>query len=109
MKHVLLGAALLLSSCGNSATDIELTGQLKAAGVATNLICPDYFYLDMSMGVIKDGTGSVSKDDIFVTLYGRQEYKKYQELAKVGAIITVHANMRRAAFCTETYIMIKEE
>jgi hypothetical protein len=102
-------AVLSLGACGNSAVDGELIGQVKKVSHVTPLICPDYYAVDVSMGVMRNGTGSMSTQDMWLTVADFQALAGLQKMASDGSLVKVHYNTRRAAFCTEDYILTAAE
>lgn len=95
----------LLSSCGNSSVDGEAIGQSKKVTYVTPVFCPDYYAFDMSLGVIQNGSGSVSTQDFWYTVYDPIIIAKLKNAVKIGAIVKIKYTARRFAVCTEDYIL----
>jgi hypothetical protein len=100
-----LASLLLLANCGDSARDGELVGQVKKVSIITPLLCPDYYAVDVSLGVMRNGTGSMSTQDMWFTVRNTQDIAALRKMAEDGSLVKVHYNTRRAAFCTEDHIM----
>ena len=104
----LVGAAILaaaLTSCGYSGIDGEGIGQAKKVTRVTNLFCEDYDAFDMSLGVMQNGTGSVSTQDIWFTVPDRTLIPKLRDLVARGVVVKVTYDTRRVPFCTEHLIL----
>jgi len=101
MKIVFLSflAVSLLASCGYSARDVEAIGQVKRVVHNTPLICGDFIDVDISLGVMRGGVGSMSTQDILVNVNKEQEatLKKANES---GALVKVTYDRQRFAICT---------
>jgi len=95
MRNALLTLALVvgLAACGNSSTDNELTGQVKKVVHNTPIICPNYVTADLSLGVMRNGVGSMSSQDVWVTVEDKDQIKLLEEAAKSGAIINAKYNV----------------
>lgn len=111
MKRLLiLAMPLVLSGClGYSAKDGEAIGQAKKVSVTTPLICPDYYALDISLGVMRNGVGSMSTQDMWFTVQDIADIQKMKEAVERGAIVRVHYDTVRAAFCVEDHIVTSFE
>lgn len=84
--------------CGWSAREVTGSGQVKKVSKHTPIICPDYYEVDISMGVMRDGVGSMSHHDI--TLYIDDKFAKdLQEAAKAGEIVDFTYDVRRIELC----------
>lgn len=103
----LFGAAalILLFGCGNSSTDGELTGQVKKVTHVTPLICPNYYAVDISLGVMRNGTGSMSTQDMWLTIRDDRDMSFLRNVAENGQLVKVHYDTKRMAICTEDHIL----
>lgn len=68
MKRILMIAVLTLplalGGClGHTSRDNEAVGQVKRVHNNTPLLCPDYKDVDISLGVMRNGVGSMSTQD----------------------------------------------
>jgi hypothetical protein len=105
MKKVFcLALTLCLAGCGYTSRDGEMIGQAKKISMRTPLICPNYYALDISLGIVRDGTGSMSTQDVWLTVYDLNDLDKMKAAVAAGAIVRVHYDMRRMAICTEDYV-----
>jgi hypothetical protein len=107
MRRFLKSAALitLLAGCGNIAIDGEAIGQAKKVTKTTNILCPDYYSFDMSLGVLQNGTGSISKEDVWMTIEDVRLVPAINAAVDRGAVVKVRYNERRVPFCSDHYIL----
>jgi hypothetical protein len=100
-KILLVVFAVSLSACGKSSMGSEMTGQVKRVNHSTPLICPEYYDADISMGVMRNGVGSMSTADEWMWVPDRTMYAKLKESAESGALVKVTYDIHRIAFCHE--------
>lgn len=101
MIAAMLALSTALTGClGHTAVDNELVGQVKKVKAITPLLCPDYKIADISLGVIRNGTGSMSKEDVWVYVASDTDYKALASAAGSGQVVKVVYSTRRAGFCT---------
>lgn len=101
--------ALLLAGCGDSAHDGDLIGQAKKVTNVTPLICRDYIAFDVSLGVMKGGSGSMSSQDMWFTVRNQSDVATLEKAVAQAAIVHVKYDTRRFAICTEDYILTSIE
>lgn len=95
-----------LSGCfGYTAKDNELTGQVKKVTNQTPLICPDRVDADISMGVMRNGVGSMSAQDIWFSVPGKEDQAALRKAAESGEIVTVTYDVARVTFCMNDHIV----
>lgn len=93
---------ILLSGClGYSSKDNEMSGQVKKVNHNTPLICGNFDDADISLGVMHNGTGSMSTRDEWVYVPNPEDYKILQEAAKTGDIVKITYDQARTTFCVE--------
>jgi len=109
LRAAIVGVALLLAGCGNSAQDGEIIGQAKKVTHRTPLICPNYVAFDLSLGVMKGGTGSMSTQDMWFTVAHESDIEALTKAVQAGAIVRVKYDTRRIAICTEAEILTAVE
>jgi PBP1b-binding outer membrane lipoprotein LpoB len=111
MKRTLIfvSAAILLSGCGNTEFDNELVGQAKKLAQATPIICPDYKRFDVSLGIMRGGTGSMSNQDMWLTVTNEGDLSIIKRAVETGAIVKVKYNTRRLATCSDDHWMTSIE
>ena len=109
IKNLAIVALLCLGSCGYSAMQSELVGQAKKITMRTPLICDNYMSFDVSLGVMRGGTGSMSTQDMWLTVQNMNQLDTIKKAVETGALVKVTYNSRRMAFCTDDHIMTNIE
>lgn len=84
--------------CGWSGMDITGSGQVKRVSKVSPMICPDYYAVDISLGVMRNGVGSVSKEDMILYLPDNMLIDM-KRAAESSAIINFVYNERRSSNC----------
>ena len=100
---IIAATAIALSGCGYSSRDNEVIGQVKRVMNNTPMICGDYYDADISMGVMRNGVGSVSKEDMWVVIPG-DKVAEFKKLAESGEPVKVVYDIKRLAFCTTDHV-----
>lgn len=100
MKKVSLCVAMLvLSGCGYSSQNNELIGQIKKISHETPIWCPNFTAVDVSLGILRNGVGSMSTEDLWLYVsdpYVLDTIKKAQE---ANAAVKINYGIRRISFC----------
>ncbi len=110
MKKVLLASLVLsLSACGYMSKDNELIGQVKRVKNQTPLVCPDRIEADISLGVMKNGVGSMSTEDVWVRIDDKDLIAKVKAANESGAIIKASYDKKRFVWCGEQNFLTKIE
>lgn len=101
MKKLVLGLMFLVG-CGYSSVDNELIGQVKKVKHMTPIVCYDYSTADVSLGIMRNGVGSLSNQDVWLTVPEKleEEFKKANES---GAIVKIKYKEWRATLCIPEY------
>lgn len=104
MKRKMLLAGLLaltLTGCGYSGYDIETVGQVKKIVNNNPIICNGYIDVDLSLGVMRNGVGSMSNQDIWINITAEQAVllKKAME---TGKLVKIVYDSKRFVFCTDS-------
>lgn len=104
IKTVLLIAAIsalpACQACGYSSQQNDMVGQVKKLISRTPLICPDYTEVDVSMGVLRGGNGSVSKEDLVLFVKNPSDLPTLKQAAENADIVKITYNDYRASICT---------
>lgn len=108
-KAIIAAALLMLSGCGNSSVDNELIGQVKKVSHVTPLLCFDYVDADISLGVMRNGVGSMSTQDQWLTVPREQDQKILAEAAQSGKIVKVTYRVARVMWCWNDHIVTSAE
>ena len=88
-----------LTACGYSSTGNVLEGQVKKLVHRTPIICPDYIEVDVSLGVMRNGVGSLSKEDVVLAVEDLRLIDTLKRAAKSGAIVTIGYDVPRVSLC----------
>lgn len=94
---------LLVGCLGHTSSDNELTGQVKRVQNKTPLLCPDYTHVDISLGVMRGGVGSMSTQDIWLWVKNPADIPALMKAAENGAIVKVKYSVARGRWfnCVE--------
>lgn len=96
---------LTLNGCGYSAVHNTLTGQAKKVVRSTPLLCPDYSGVDVSLGVMRNGVGSLSTQDQWLVLTNPEQEAILVDAVAKGSIVEITYDTKRFAFCTEDFFV----
>ena len=94
-------AFVLLTSCGYSHRDNELVGQPKSIESTTPLLCPEQNILHMSLGVMRNGSGSMSTHDISINIPDSSMVAPLKRAVESGELINARTNEARFRWCNE--------
>lgn len=94
MNKFITLSALLLSSC-YSARQNELVGQVKKVVSQTPMLCDDYTEVDISLGVLRNGIGSMSKEDVYMYVPSVNDIAVFKDAAQSGRLVTVTYDVKR--------------
>ena len=100
MKIAILALAVLVSGCGFESVDNEMMGQVKRVHHETPIFCPDYDDADVSLGIMRNGVGSMSTQDVIVKLSSRAQVDTFMAAASSGKLVKIKYRVKRLAICT---------
>lgn len=106
---LILPLTLVLSgcqACGYSSQGNDLSGQVKKVVSHTPIVCPDYDEVDISMGYLNNGVGSISKEDVLLTIRNPQDVQPLRKAAQDGSIVKATYNVFRASPCEPDHELI---
>ena len=86
--------------CGWSGREITGSGQVKKVQKVTPVFCPDYYQVDISLGVMRKGVGSMSTHDIQLYIPD-DKASVLKDAANRGAIIDFVYDQRRFNWCVD--------
>lgn len=89
----------LVTSCGYTQRDSELIGQVKKVYNITPLICPNFISSDISLGVIRNGIGSMSKEDVILYVRNQQQEELLKQAQDNNQLVKIHYDVKRITFC----------
>ncbi len=107
MKYLI--ALLLLVSCGYSNRNSEFVGQVKYVEHATPIFCPEYVGAGVTLGVMRNGTGSMSTHDAEVLITSKEIEAVFKEAAGSGALIKSTYDEKRFSICTPMVVVTSAE
>lgn len=96
-------ACLTLASCGYESTENNAIGQVKRVTNQTPLLCNNWKAVDISLGVIQNGTGSMSTQDEWFYVESDAAIAGLEWAAKNGTLVDLTYDVRRVAFCTSDH------
>lgn len=108
-KLTTLTLVLFVSACGYSSVDNELIGQVKKVKKMTPIICPDYVEADISLGIIRNGTGSMSKEDVELNVESYADIELLKGAAESGQLVKVAYDIKRISICVPDHRLTKVE
>lgn len=100
---------IFISGCGYSATDSHLTGQVKSVTHNTPIICPDYDDVDLSLGIMRNGVGSMSTTEAVLTIARPEDVRFLEKAAQSGLPVTITYRFKRWTWCWERGIVDRAE
>lgn len=111
MKKLLLAVlvAALASGCGYKSRDNELSGQPKRVLNVTPMMCPDYTAVDISMGIVRNGVGSMSGHDMMLAVDEKGNADTLRQAASNGLLVKLTYNTKRFSICTPQMHVTKVE
>ncbi len=96
-------------ACGNSSVNNELVGQPKRLHNETPILCPNRTDLDVSLGYMKDGVGSVSTQDLHMTVPDPRHVETLNNAINNGKLVRLHYNVERFVWCAQDHYVTKVE
>lgn len=110
MKSVfLIALALVLSSCGYSSRNSELIGQVKNVSNETPLLCHNRVDADISLGIMRNGVGSMSKEDVWLTVPNAADQDLLKRANESGELVKVTYDIARVNWCWKNVVVSKVE
>jgi hypothetical protein len=105
MKELLCICIIATTACGYSSSGNELEGQVKKVIRRTPIICPDYYEADVSLGVLRNGVGSLSKEDVTLYVERPDSVETLKAAARTGAIVSVRYDVKRVTLCVPEHFL----
>lgn len=84
-----------LTGCGTSQVGNNATGQVKQVVHHTPVVCPNWDEADISLGVMRNGVGSMSTADTLMRIPDSANLALLKEAARTGVIVTVKYDSKR--------------
>jgi hypothetical protein len=85
--------------CGYNALNSTFTGQVKYVEKVNPIVCDEFTGAGISLGVMRNGTGSVSTHDVEVYVPDQINIDLLSAASKSGSLVTVTYDARRVSFC----------
>lgn len=85
-----------------------MIGQVKKFSHVTPIFCSNRVDVDVSLGVIRNGVGSMSNEDVWATA-SPETYELLKKANESGEIVKLTYDVRRVTFCEEDRVIIKAE
>lgn len=104
---IALVIAFLLASCGYTSVDNTVVGQIKNIRKNTPILCPDYTTVDISLGVIKNGTGSMSKEDMTFYVPNTTELNTLNSALISTSLVKIRYDRERFGWCRDITQVLK--
>lgn len=109
MRNLSLLIILFVVGCGYSARENEMIGQVKKVVKNTPIICSDYLDADISLGVLRNGVGSMSTQDIWVSVIDKTDFDTLKKANETGALVKITYDVKRWTWCVDKHIITKVE
>lgn len=90
---------LICSLLGYSSQNNELIGQVKSVKHFTPIICPEYDEVDISLGVMQNGVGSMSRQDVRLFIQTVSDVNVLKTANAKGSLVRIDYDERRVAIC----------
>jgi hypothetical protein len=103
MKKLIV-LSLFLTACGYTSKGNELVGQVKKVIDKTPVICSDYVEVDLSLGVMRNGVGSMSHEDVDLYVPNASDATLLKRAAESGQLVKISYDEKRwpAGLCVPT-------
>lgn len=99
MRKYIFLASIMLSGCGFESRSNETIGQVKKIVHQIPLLCPSFVAADISLGVMRNGIGSMSTEDIWVVVADKRDEELLLGAQKSGKIVKLKYDSLRFAIC----------
>lgn len=92
---------LLLTGCGYSVRDAQVIGQVKRVENNIPLLCDKYTDVDLSLGVMINGVGSMSSEDKWFYILNPLHEQLLIKAASSGKLVKITYDRKRWTWCVE--------
>ncbi len=97
---IILASSLLFQGCGYESRNGEIIGQVKNVARQTPLVCSEYNMTNISLGVMRNGVGSMSTEDVELEILNKEDVKLLTNAMKSGQLVHIFYDTKRVCFCT---------
>lgn len=94
---------MLFAMLGYASQSNELIGQVKSVKHFTPIVCPDYNEVDVSLGVLQNGVGSISHQDVRLFVEKESDIAVLKTANESGRLVKIDYDERRFAPCRKDY------
>lgn len=105
----LVALVFAVSGCGYSSRNNEVVGQAKKVVNLTPILCSDRIDTDISLGVMRNGVGSMSTQDAWFTVPKESDQKLLNDAASAGKLVKVNYDVKRWVWCWQDHIITHVE
>lgn len=105
MKYAIALALLFVGGCGYSEIGTEAVGQVKRVVNENPLICDGFTTVDLSLGVMQNGVGSMSTHDVYLTVTDLADIHALKVAAETGKLVKLTYDEKRFTFCVHNKIV----
>lgn len=105
MKKLLIIPMLILSSCGYASKQNEAIGQVKKVVSYTPILCPDFVEVDLSLGVMVNGVGSMSSQDQWYYVEKESDIATLKKANETGKLVKITYDVKRVTFCVDGHFI----
>ena len=109
MKYLLLSALFLVTGCGYCSVDNTAVAQVKKVAHNTPILCNNYIDTDLSFGVLRNGVGSISQQDLWMYVPDQSLADTLTKAADAGLLVRVTYSEKRWRWCVEELMVTKVE
>lgn len=109
MKYLVILGMLLVSGCGYEQLGVNTAGQVKKVIVNNPIICSAYTAVDLSLGVMRNGVGSMSTEDVYLTVVNTSDVQLLNKAVETGRLVKITYDTKRWTWCTYNKIVSKVE
>lgn len=108
-RYLAVVLLMMLTACGYQGRDSEMIGQVKKVVRNTPLLCSEYVDADISLGVMRNGVGSMSSQDVWVKIADKEQEKIFRKANETGQLVKVKYDVLRFTVCTSDHIVTSVE
>lgn len=90
---------LMVTACGYSQVESEAIGQVKKVANVTPILCSPRTDVDISLGVMINGVGSMSSQDIWLTVKDKSQIRILKEANESGKLVKIEYDNARVNWC----------
>lgn len=106
MKVFLFAISMLGIGCsGYDQIDSKVVGQAKRYHHYNPIVCGGYDTVDISLGIVRNGVGSMSTEDVELTVWNQADAETLQKAAQESSLVELKYSVWRFAPCKESRVV----